>query len=76
MFVKTLAALKLLFVLFLSVWEVVEQDFFVDYVFELFSVEIKLLELELKRRDGLSARLGEGKVPHRLPGGAWPAEGD
>lgn len=67
MFVETLTLAKLVFVLFLLLGEVVEQNFFVDDVLELFFVEVILLELELDWRDRLAARLGEKKVPRRPP---------
>lgn len=57
MLVKTLTFLELILILFLLLGEVVEKNLFVDDIFELFLVEIVLLELKLDWRDRFSARL-------------------
>lgn len=55
--VQTLAFAQPLLVVGLLLREVVEQDLFVDYVLQLLAVQVVLLELELDRRDRLTAGL-------------------
>lgn len=70
MLVKTLTLFKLLLVCLFPVREVIQKNFFVDYVLELLLIQVVEFKFELDWRYGLSARLTlSSSLPRRLLNG-------
>ena len=75
MLVEAFSFAQLLLVVCFLLGEVVDEDLFVDDVFELLAVEVVLLELELNGRDRLAAGLGQYGLLRLLRGAASRGRG-